>query len=249
MTREADVALFFFAGHGTMNNLGGFLVTQDATQGNPGLSMTFVLTMANKSHAKERVIILDCCHSGALGQLLAVSSEAAVIKEGVTILSASRASEGAAERGGGLFTSLVCDALEGGAADVLGKVTTAGIYAYVDEALGGWEQRPLYKIHVSKLMPLRNCSPWVSPEILRCLPQYFASSDREFPLDPSYEPCSPSPDPEHTKIFGRLQEMRASRLVEPVGEKHMYFAAMNSKSCRLTPLGIHYWDLAKSGKI
>jgi uncharacterized caspase-like protein len=25
--READVALFFFAGHGTVNNLGGYLVT------------------------------------------------------------------------------------------------------------------------------------------------------------------------------------------------------------------------------
>src|SRR5687767_4671595 len=28
--RPADVALFFFAGHGTVNNLGGYLVTQDA---------------------------------------------------------------------------------------------------------------------------------------------------------------------------------------------------------------------------
>jgi hypothetical protein len=212
--------------------------------------MSDVLTLANTSPAKERIIILDCCHSGALGQLPAVNNDAAIITEGVTILSASRESEGAAERGGGgLFTSLVCDALEGGAADVLGKVTTAGIYAYVDEALGGWEQRPLYKIHVSNLMPLRYCSPWVSREILRCLTQYFASPSQELPLDPSYEPCSPAPDPDHIKIFSHLQEMRAARLVEPVGEKHMYYAAMNSKSFRLTPLGIHYWDLAKKEMI
>ncbi|MCC3403956.1 caspase family protein, partial [Eubacterium callanderi] len=34
-------------------------------------------------------------------------------------------------------------------------------------------------------------------------------------------------------------------LIEPVDEEHMYFAAMNSKSCRLTPLGLHYWKLSK----
>ena len=38
-------------------------------------------------------------------------------------------------------------------------------------------------------------------------------------------------------------------LVCPVGEEHMYYAAMNSKSCKLTPLGQHYWNLVKSGKI
>ena len=54
--------------------------------------------------------MLDCCHSGALGQLPAINNDAAMITEGVTILSASRESEVAMERGGGgLFTSLVCE--------------------------------------------------------------------------------------------------------------------------------------------
>jgi hypothetical protein len=248
--RQAEVALFFFAGHGTVNNLGGYLVTQDARQYDEGLSMTDVLTLANNSPALERIVILDCCHSGALGNVPAINNDAAMITEGVTILSASRKSEVSMESGGGgLFTSLVCDALKGGAADVCGKVTTAGVYAYVDEALGGWEQRPLYKIHVSKLMPLCYCLPAVKPEILRLLPQYFASPYQEFPLDPSFEPCALPHDPEHEKIFGHLQTMQAARLVEPVGENHMYFAAIHSKSCRLTALGIHYWNLANSGKI
>src|ERR1700722_9912473 len=30
--RPSDIALLFFAGHGTVNNLGGYLVTQDAEQ-------------------------------------------------------------------------------------------------------------------------------------------------------------------------------------------------------------------------
>ena len=248
--RQADVALFFFAGHGTANNLGGCLVTQDAQQYDEGLSMTDVLTMANNSPAGERIIILDCCQSGAMGQLPAVNNDAAMLKEGVSILSACRESEVSVEKGGGgLFASLVCDALSGGAADVCGKVTIAGIYAYADEALGGWDQRPLFKLHVSALAPLRNCPPAVDLKILRLLPKYFTSPYDGYPLDPSYEPDAEPHDAEHETIFGHLQEMRAARLVVPVEEKHMYFAAMNSKPCKLTALGVHYWHLANSGKI
>jgi len=42
--------------------------------------------------------------------------------------------------------------------------------------------------------------------------------------------------------------MRDSVLV-PVGEDHMYYAAMNSKSCKLTVLGAHYWSLVKNERI
>ena len=50
-------------------------------------------------------------------------------------------------------------------------------------------------------------------------------------------------------IFKNLQKLESVGLVCPVGEEHMYYAAMNSKSCKLTPLGQHYWNLVKSGKI
>ena len=43
-----------------------------------------------------------------------------------------------------------------------------------------------------------------------------------------------------------LQRCRAAKLVEPVGEDHMYYAAMNSRSCALTPLGRHYWRMASN---
>jgi hypothetical protein len=29
----------------------------------------------------------------------------------------------------------------------------------------------------------------------------------------------------------------------------MYFAAMEGKACRLTPLGRHYWQVAKEGRL
>ena len=56
-SRQAEVALFFFAGHGTVNNLGGYLVTQDAERYDEGLSMNDVLSLANNSSANERIII------------------------------------------------------------------------------------------------------------------------------------------------------------------------------------------------
>jgi hypothetical protein len=247
---DVDVALLFFSGHGTVNNLGGYLVTQDARRYDEGVAMTDVLTLANSSKAREAVIVLDCCHSGALGQIPAVDNQKAVLREGVSVLSAARETEIAREESGaGVFTSLVCEALSEGAADVCGKVTVASIYAFVDQALGAWQQRPLFKSHVSKLISLRNCAPAVPLETLRLLPRYFNTSVEEFPLDPSYEPDAEPRHPEHERIFGDLQKYRAARLLEPVGEEHMYYAAMYSKSCRLTALGRYYWHLANSGKI
>lgn len=248
--RPAGAAFLFFAGHDCVNKLGGYLVTQDRTGHDEGVSMNGVLRLANDSPATERIIVLDCCHSGALGQLLTIGGNAAVIAEGVTILCACRESEVAVERGsGGAFTSLLCDALDGGAADVCGKVTVAGIYSYIEEALGGWMQRPLFKLHVSKLVPLRRCTAAVEMEILRLLPRYFKSPHDDHHLDPSYEPSVEPRDVDHETIFGHLQRMRAARLVVPIGEDHLYGAAIQSKSCRLTELGVHYWRLANSGKL
>lgn len=252
--KPADVALFYFSGHGTENNLGGFLVTQDATRYDEGVALTDVLALANQSPVHEVVILLDSCHSGAMGQLPAIENDKANIREGISILTASRSSEVAVETGGmGLFTSLVAAALDGGAADAMGRVTVASVYAYVDESLGPWDQRPLFKSHVSTLIPLRMAQPAVDVTILRRLPEWFPRPDVAFALDPSYEPDkrgeSEPTNEEHERIFGCLQKCRAAKLVEPIGEEHMYYAAMNSKSCRLTPLGRHYWRLANEGRI
>lgn len=248
---DADVALFYFAGHGTFDNLGGYLVTQDAAKYDEGFAMRDVLSLANQAKKiQEIVIILDCCHSGFLGSTPEIDNEKAILREGVSVLTASRSSQTAAEIGGsGLFTTLVCAALEGGYADVCGNVTVAAVYAYVDQALGAWEQRPLFKSHVSKLIPLRRCKPAVELPILRLITKYFPTPDYEFKLDPSYEPDAEPEDKDHETIFSHLQKYRAARLLEPVGEKHMFYAAMNRKSCKLTPIGQFYWRLVDRGKI
>jgi hypothetical protein len=246
----ADVALFHFSGHGTANNLDGYLVTQDSKKYDDGVAMGDVLKLANSSRASEVVILLDCCFSGALGSLPAIDNTKAFLREGVSILTASRGDQPSVETGGGgLFTSLAVDALEGGAADLLGAVSAPAIYAYVEAALGAWDQRPLFKTHVSRRLALRQCTPPIDLNILRRLPNLFPLPAEDLQLDPSYEDRSPAPTAKNVSTFKDLQTLCRVYLVTPVGAQHMYDAAMGSKACRLTPSGRYYWRLAKDHRI
>lgn len=247
---EVDVALFYFSGHGYLNDTGGILVTQDAIDGDLGVSMQELLTLAKNPRAHEVVIILDCCYSGACGTISAVGNDIALLREGVSVLTASRSYQPSMESdGNGVFTSLIYAALSGGAADVIGNVTIPSIYAYADQILGPWDQRPMYKSYVSKLTPLRKCNPEIELPILRLLPDYFPEPTYEFHLDSSYEPDADPKDEEHETIFKHLQKYRAARLLVPVGEEHMYYAAMHNKSCKLTPLGQFYRNMAEKGML
>ena len=246
----ADVALFHFSGHGTSNNLDGFLVTQDATTYDDGVAMGDVLKLANESKAKEVVILLDCCFSGQLGNPPAIDNSKALLREGISILTAGRGDQPSVEAGGGgVFTSLVIDAFEGGAANILGAVSAPAIYAYVESALGAWDQRPLFKAHVSSVLELRRCTPPIDRAILRRLPILFPLPAEDYPLDPSYEKTSSNADKGKEALFLELQSLNRIHLVMPVDVVHMYDAAMQSKACRLTPSGRYYWRLAKSGRI
>lgn len=240
----ADLALIYFAGHGSEDASDVSLCTRDGTQITPGLPMSSVMTAIQKSPVSEVIIILDCCFSGAAAQVPQLGSIGSMIRQGVSILAASRGDQTSAETiDGGTFTTSLVAGLEGGAADVVGKVTVAGLYAYLTELFGPWDQRPTFKANVDRLHEVRNCKPAVPLDELRQLPTIFPTVDGELPLDPSYEPDAEPKDPDHEATFAVLQRCRAAKLVEPVGNEHMYFAAMQSLSCRLTPLGQHYWRL------
>jgi hypothetical protein len=249
--QPADVALLYFSGHGFLDaSLGGYLVTSDARQYSMGVKMSDVLELANGSQVNQAFIILDCCHSGNFGQAPATQGTSTALNEGRSVLTASRGSEYAIEAGGeGVFTGHVLAALNGGAADVLGKVTSASVYAYLDEVLGAWDQRPLFKANISRLHSLRMCNPQLPIQVLRNVSVHFPNENSIFDLDPSFEPTEQPANDANEKVFGELQKLRAARLVEPVGEEHMYYAALNSKGCRLTKLGQFYWRLAKDAKL
>lgn len=247
---DADVALFYFSGHGLIKSTGGFVVTSDYERYDEGISMDDILKMANKSQAKDKVVILDCCHAGAFGNPVIGDSTLAQLGDGLTVLTACRDDESALEKGGrSIFTSLLIDALQGGAADLRGHITPGHLYAYVDEALGAWDQRPIFKTNVSKFVSLRKINPRVPHETMRKLTRYFSSPEEEFALDPTYEFTAPSAIEDHVAIMKDLQKFHSVGLVVPVGEEYMYFAAMNGKSCRLTAIGYQYWRLVSEGKL
>ena len=250
---DADVALFYYS-------VGGYLVTPDFSEYDYGVSLQDVLTIANNSKCKERIIILDSCYSGFMGSINTTEQDTAVIKEGVTIMTASRNSQTSMEvNGHGVFTTLLMEALKGGAADVTGHISIAGVYAFIDKALGPWEQRPIFKTNVTRFTSLREVKPQVDITVLRKIATYFETEDFKYELDPSFEPTNkreeihkvvePYANKEHTAIFSDLQKLEGIGLVVPVEEEHMYFAAMNSKSCELTAVGKQYWRLVKEDRI
>jgi hypothetical protein len=245
----ADVALLYFAGHGAGSGTDVTLVTRDGTPATPGIAFSEVLAKLAVSSVREVILILDCCFSGAAGGIPQLASSATALRAGVSILASSRADQLAAEANRGRFSTLLGGALAGGAADVVGRVTIAGLYSYLDESFGGWEQRPAFKANVDRLHELRRCAPAVPLTELRQICDLFPLADHLFPLDPSYEPDAAPRDPEHERVFSTLQRYRAAKLLEPVDADHMYFAAMESRACRLTPLGRHYWHVARDGRL
>jgi hypothetical protein len=231
---EDDISLLFFAGHGVTDELDTYLVTPDAKKFDLGVSVNNLLKMANESKSRNRIIILDCCRSGAVGTPNIFG-------------------------GHGVFTNLLIQALNGGASDISGNITPGSIYAYIDQALGAHDQRPVFKTNITEFTVLRKGTPQVPKEILRKIIEYFPQPLDEFALDPSYEETNsdqivhtviaPHAIAKNVAIFKNLQKYQSVGLVVPVDAKYMYFAAMESKACKLTPLGYHYWRLAKDNRI
>lgn len=246
---DSDIALFYFAGHGYIESAGGYLISSDCTDGDDGFPLDELLNIANASKARNKIIILDSCHSGIAGSP-SLTNGNAFLAEGLTILTASSATQYAQEKNGsGVFTSLLVDALSGGASNLVGDITPGSVYAHIDQSLGPWEQRPIFKTNVKSFTTLRKVQPPIALSDLKKITELFPDPSSEFPLDPSFEPDSESPIEDNTEQFAVLQKYNRINLVVPVGEDHMYFAAMNSKSCKLTVLGAHYWNLVHSERI
>jgi hypothetical protein len=252
---DAEIALLYFAGHGYIEDTGGFLCASDCRTGDDGFSLAELMTIASNSHARNKIIILDSCHSGIAGDR-PTSQGISEIKQGMTILTASTAEQYALEvsgGGGGVFSTLFVDALGGAAANLVGDVTPGSVYAHIDQSLGPWAQRPVFKTNVKTFVSLRKATPPIVLTDLQALATHFPEPGYVFKLDPSYEPERsgeqrhdpniPPPDPKKTAVFAVLQRYVKVNLVRPVGAPHMWHAAMQSKSCELTVLGEHYRKL------
>lgn len=260
---NSDTALLYYSGHGYVNETGAEIVMpddiRDAKQYYKGIQMKDIMEVVNKSQVRNKIIILDCCHSGNMGKYN-ISDDGSILSSGVSILVACREDEFAEEMGGhGLFTELLCNSLEGGAADPTGFITMGGIYAYIDRSFGAWGQRPVFKTNVTEFAPIKTVKPEVSLDEIKKITSLFMSMNDELLLNPSFEFTNnpmevhklvkPYANADNVTKFKTLQKLHSIGLVNPVGTPHMYFAAMENKSCRLTELGKYYWRLVKNEKI
>jgi Caspase domain len=246
---DSEVAFFYFAGHGYVEETGGYLCAGDCKTGDDGLPLSDIMTFANNSRARSKIIFLDSCHSGAIGEHT-INPQVTAISTGVTILTASTKEQYAAEaNGGGVFTGLLIDALGGAAANLLGQITPGSVYAHIDQSLGPWSQRPVFKTNVTRFVSLRQVEPPIPLADLRRIAEFFPEPGSEYQLDPSYEPTEPTADHNHTAIFDILQKYNRVNLLVPTGARHMWNAAVESKTVRLTVTGEHYRRLVESGLI
>ena len=250
---DSEIALFYFAGHGYIETTGGYLCGSDSQTGDDGLSLADVLMLANQSKARNKVIVLDSCHSGIAGT--PPGQHTTELTEGMTILTASTKDQYASENNGsGVFTTLFVDALNGAAGNLVGDVTPGSVYAHIDQSLGSWAQRPVFKTNVKTFVSLRKVQPPIPLAHLQQLTEFFPEPGFQFQLDPSFEPelagrpaDARPPDPINTAKFRTLQKYNRVNLLKPVNAPHMWHAAIRSKTCQLTVLGEHYRRLVEQG--
>jgi hypothetical protein len=263
-TGDAETVLFYFAGHGFLDQdtNSGFLVTQDGSNPNWGINLSAVLEQANRANPNisSTVILLDSCQSGFAGEVAGLGGvQASVIGTGVTLLTACHKEGEALEEGGhGKFTDILLEGLTGAASDVIGRVTPAALYAHVDQTLGGWEQRPIYKANVQNFITLREVSPKVPKDVLRRLVKYFPDALDVFHLDPSFEPERGEETErlkdvavvaDNVRIYRELQQCNRHGLIVPSEHDHMWHSAVFSGGCKLTLAGAHFRKLAEKRKI
>lgn len=251
---DSELAVLYYAGHGSFDSLGGYLCTSEIERVDDGLSLNDVMGIVAQSKAQNKVVILDSCHSGFAASSTEMQNYS-ILHNGTTVLAACDEHQYSSEENGhGVFTSLLIEALYGGAMNLLGEVSPGSIYSYIDRSLGAWEQRPVFKANIKNFVSLRKNAPPIAISELRRSTEFFKSPYEEFPLDPTYEPDKHESDTsevnkEHEAIFAILQRYVKLNLVTPSGAEHMYYAAINRKACKLTAQGQHYWNLVKKNRI
>ncbi len=85
-------ALLYFSGHGFLSRTGGLLCTSDATEDDWGVPMQDIVNLSIGSQARQILIVLDCCHAGAIGNPVLPNAQGAAtlttLRENMTIIAA-----------------------------------------------------------------------------------------------------------------------------------------------------------------
>ena len=156
-----QTAVFYFSGHGIQREAGireGYLATSDTdpSKGNFGVSLFWLRRLLQESPVRQRIIWLDCCHSGELLNFLEADPGA---RDGTDrlFMAASREYESAYESldsPKSVFTKALVSGLnpykvEGG------MVNSHAIMDWVSQQLKGEIQQPLFESSGSEIILTR----------------------------------------------------------------------------------------------
>ncbi|WP_296900207.1 SUMF1/EgtB/PvdO family nonheme iron enzyme [Thiohalocapsa sp.] len=149
--KRSDLLLLYYSGHGIRDAHGDlYLATRDTEMdiaGATALSASFVREQLDKSNSQRKVVMLDCCHSGAfakagLGDSVGTEDAFAGSGYGRVILTASDAlelswegDEWLGEGQPSVFTNFLVEGLRTGKADLDGdgRIELDELYKYVYE--------------------------------------------------------------------------------------------------------------------
>jgi hypothetical protein len=261
-TDTKDDVLLYFSGHGALTSFGGYLCANDSVRNNLGVPMQEIMQMAYDSKARDILMILDCCHSGDLGNPSILRTGQgdllAALRTDMTVIAASQSTESSFEgEKYSVFTAALLDALRGGASDHLGWVTASSIYAYVERRFS-WKdrQRPVYKTNATGTHVVRQCASLIDRLKLRRMVELFTDANYRYVLDPEFEPHDANgqmPDnanQEKVAIALLFKDYRDAGLLKPTTPNEQLFdTARLGHTVALTPIGREYWWLVKNKKI
>lgn len=154
-------ALFYFSGHGLQREAGiheGYLALGDSNpdQGFYGLSLFWLRRLLQESPVRQRIILLDCCHSGELLNFLEADPGAYPGTDRL-FMAASRDYETAYESLDGsysVFTQALLTGLDPNRLDS-GVVTNHSLTDWVNHSLKGEIQQPLFESSGSEIILTR----------------------------------------------------------------------------------------------
>ena len=154
-----DVSIFFFAGHGERAQDEFFLLPQDMKEDD--LAGTCLSRQEIKKHMQalpgKVVVLLDACHSGAIGLLFEDLSRQLINEDcGVAVMCAARPSQVALEaQGKGFFTQSLVGGLRGKAPQRNGRVFLHHLQSYVIDAVADLSE--------DRQHPVAVVPPWMPP--------------------------------------------------------------------------------------
>jgi hypothetical protein len=149
--QKEDLALLFFSGHGIKDEYGCLYLAGPETiknkRGNlyrsTAVESAFVQDTMTRSRSRHKVIILDCCFSGAFGTgFLAKDNGDLDIEhqlggEGIAVLTSSTSTQYSFEQSGdetSIYTRYLVEGIETGAADLDrdGRISTNELHEYAE---------------------------------------------------------------------------------------------------------------------